>query len=251
VPKHRWQGVFDIGDNIRLDLDLATYPDVAMAGRVYELDTQRLLRQLLRPGITFLDGGANLGYFTCQAARWVGDAGHVHAVEADPINRGRLQKNLDRNGSANVTVHAVGIAEKAGVATFGRPVAGRHRNHGESGRFPPTDVPSEQFDVTLARLDELLPEPPDVVKLDIEGSEDLAIEGATGWLRSDCPPTWILEHNPGVSHRINRRPGDLYRHLLAHHPAYRCTFLAGRRVPLTTPEAVDEWPHDGNLLFEP
>ena len=94
VPRARWSGRFDVG-GLTYGLDLSTYPDVAMAGGVYELDTLRVLRRRLGPGTTFIDGGANLGYFTCQAAVW---GAKVVAVEPDPVNRERLTTNLAANG---------------------------------------------------------------------------------------------------------------------------------------------------------
>ena len=47
-----------------LGLDLGTYPDCCMAYGLYELDTARLIKRLLRVGDHFVDAGANIGYFT-------------------------------------------------------------------------------------------------------------------------------------------------------------------------------------------
>ena len=43
-----------------------------------------LLGERLRPGMTMIDGGAHVGYFTCQAARLVGPRGLVLAFEPGP-----------------------------------------------------------------------------------------------------------------------------------------------------------------------
>jgi predicted methyltransferase len=43
-----------------------------------------LVRRLLNPGMTFVDVGANRGYFTLLGASLVGPAGRVVSVEADP-----------------------------------------------------------------------------------------------------------------------------------------------------------------------
>jgi hypothetical protein len=63
VPESKRQGIFQTPDGLRLRLDLHTYPDVNMAVGLYELDTYRLLRRLLKGGSWFVDVGANLGYF--------------------------------------------------------------------------------------------------------------------------------------------------------------------------------------------
>ena len=66
-PRDRWRDTFHVDGNA-LDLDLGVYPDCCMAFGVYELDTARWITRLLEPGGHFVDGGANLGYFTLLAA---------------------------------------------------------------------------------------------------------------------------------------------------------------------------------------
>ncbi|MGH8579333.1 MAG: hypothetical protein ACREVK_04095 [Gammaproteobacteria bacterium] len=55
-------------DTLRLRLDLATYPDCSMADGLYELDTLRSLKRLLRPGDHFVDLGANIG--SAHSSQW-------------------------------------------------------------------------------------------------------------------------------------------------------------------------------------
>lgn len=252
VPRSHWRDVFPTGHGVRLELDLSTYPDVAMAAGLYELDTVRLLRKLLKPGMHFVDGGANIGFFSCRAARLVGPTGRVDAFEPDPFNRRRLEENLARNGFVEaVHVHPLAISDRAETLTFHRPAAGTRRNHGETSRFPPPDVITEPFEVTAARLDEALDRVPDLVKLDLEGSEPLALAGARGWIASDRPPTWIIEHNPEAGGRAGHRPGDLWR-TLHEIRRYTCTFLGSMPAQfLAAPEDLDELRRHGNLLFVP
>ena len=83
VPRERWRGEFAVGRGLRMRLDLGTYPDVAMAYGLYERDTDRLFSRLIRPGMTVVDGGANVGYFTLRFAKLVGAGGRVEAFEPD------------------------------------------------------------------------------------------------------------------------------------------------------------------------
>ena len=250
VPRQKWRGVFATGSGVRLDLDLATYPDVAMAAGVYELDTQRLLRHLLRPGMHFVDGGANIGFFTCRAAQLVGPTGRVDAFEPDPQNNARLEANLARNGLADrVKVHPLALAERSARLTFHRPAAGSRRNHGESGRFPRPGEQTEMFEVESVRLDAALDRVPDLVKLDLEGSELFALKGATAWFTSDRPPIWLVEHNLGADRAAGHRGGDAWRALLERCPGYQCWFVATWLRPISSPEELDAFPRQGNLLF--
>ncbi len=99
-PRSRWRDTFTVSGHA-LDLDLAVYPDCCMAFGVYELDTARWITRLLQPGGHFVDGGANLGYFTLLAAGCVGKAGRVDAFEPVPATRQRLTDHLNRNNLAD------------------------------------------------------------------------------------------------------------------------------------------------------
>ena len=71
---------------------------------IWDPITSRLMEVVLAPGMTFVDVGANIGYFTVLGSRLVGPAGRVFAVEPDPRNLSILQANLDRFRCSNVTV---------------------------------------------------------------------------------------------------------------------------------------------------
>src|SRR2546426_5233280 len=65
---------------------------------LYELKTVRLVCSVLKPGMTFVDVGAHIGWYTMVAARAVGRMGHVYAFEPEPTNFELLQKNVVGNG---------------------------------------------------------------------------------------------------------------------------------------------------------
>jgi FkbM family methyltransferase len=250
IPRAGWRDVFATGEGVRLALDLGTYPDVAMAAGLYELETARLLRRIVRPGMHVVDGGANLGFFTCRLGALVGPQGRVDAFEPDPLNRRRLGENLERNETAApVRVHALALSDRAERVTFHRPAPGTRRNHGESSRFPRGDVPTVAFEVEAKRLDEAIEGVPQIVKLDLEGSELLALRGATRWLGSQRPPIWIIEHNPGTESRAEHRAADLWREL-GGGGRYACMPI-GSGEALESPEELDSVHRQLNLLFLP
>ena len=57
-----------------------------------------LLRQVLRPADTYVDVGANIGYFSLLAARLVGKQGHVFAFESISQNVKLLYLSRQANG---------------------------------------------------------------------------------------------------------------------------------------------------------
>jgi FkbM family methyltransferase len=68
----------------------------------WEPDITQLIRARLQPGDTFVDVGANIGWFTLLAAAAVGPAGRVVAIEASPSNFLRLKENVGCNRFNNV-----------------------------------------------------------------------------------------------------------------------------------------------------
>jgi predicted methyltransferase len=69
------------------------------------------VRGVLKPGMNFVDVGANWGLFTLVAARSVGSAGRVVALEPDPRVLAKLKANVRRNELSQVKVLAVAAAD--------------------------------------------------------------------------------------------------------------------------------------------
>jgi FkbM family methyltransferase len=69
---------------------------------VWEPNLTHWIRGRLAPGDTFVDVGANIGYFTLLASQLVGGTGKVVAVEALPAIFSVLQSNLQQNRVDNV-----------------------------------------------------------------------------------------------------------------------------------------------------
>lgn len=69
---------------------------------VYEPNLTQLMINMLQPGDTFVDVGANVGYFSLLASALVGNSGRGIAIEASPQTFRALKSNLDQNGIRNV-----------------------------------------------------------------------------------------------------------------------------------------------------
>src|SRR5437762_6700710 len=83
---------------------------------VRERETLYVLTRILRPGMTVLDVGANIGYYVLLAARMVGPEGFIYAVEPAPANVGALQRNLRLNAlDDRVRVLHMGISDRRTV----------------------------------------------------------------------------------------------------------------------------------------
>jgi len=160
----------------------------------FEIAETRLIQSLLRPGMTFLDIGANIGYYTVIGARLVGPSGKVHCFEPHPEIRARLQDNIARNGFQNVVVHGEAVAENSGTVSFF--VSAYDENQGVSsilpgsGRRESQPVPSVSLDDFVAGLG---PGGVDLIKMDIEGAEVQVISGGQRTLSANDAPAIIFE----------------------------------------------------------
>lgn len=144
----------------------------------YERDNAALLLSLSRPGMTAFDVGANAGYFTLLFSRATGAKGRIFAFEPDTSNLASLRRHLDVNGIGNVTIVPAAASNENGSAAF-EPAASMARLTSTGGSV-----------VETTRLDRY--PSPDLVKMDIEGAEGLALLGAERIL-AERRTTWFIE----------------------------------------------------------
>lgn len=69
---------------------------------IWEPDLTSYIRSHLTPGRVFVDVGANIGYFSLEAARLVGPEGRVVAIEAAPWIGNEFHENVVRNGQEGI-----------------------------------------------------------------------------------------------------------------------------------------------------
>jgi FkbM family methyltransferase len=222
LPRPAWTGRFRTPHGLRLGLDLGIYPDCCMAVGLYELDTIRAMRRLLRPGDHFVDIGANLGYMTLLGAQMVGEGGRVDAFEADPGNFARLSDHVRSHPtlSARIDLHPIAVSDRAATVAI-HHFSGGDVNHGCSSvfRIPGRDAPTSR--VPADRLDAMLQgRRPRLIKIDVEGAEHLVVSGMTGLLTGPEPPAVIAEHNPATAARAGVASDLFVRMLREAQPRY-------------------------------
>ena len=161
----------------------------------HELPVQTALQRLLRPGATFWDVGAHAGFFTLLAARIVGRTGNVEAFEPMPGNRRRLAIAVELNGATNVRVHDCAVSDRAGDATlYGSSASVTWSLVAESGASDAVSVATR----TLDSLAQSLP-PPDVLKVDAEGSELAVLRGGVELLQERRPAILLEADEQGIA----------------------------------------------------
>jgi FkbM family methyltransferase len=143
---------------------------------------------LLSKGDTFIDGGANIGLFTLVAASRVGPTGHVFAFEPAPPTASLLRQNvaLNRFGAVRVVEAALGATKATTKFT-----SFTGEGAGLSSFAPAVSVGGVRVDVAVTTLDDAIDSnclpTLRLVKLDLEGAECAALQGAARLLEHHAP----------------------------------------------------------------
>jgi FkbM family methyltransferase len=135
----------------------------------------RLIDALAPPGGLVVDVGANIGYNTLHAARRVGPAGRVIAVEPTPDNLAVLEHNVAGAELRNVVVERIAAGRARGTHDFyvRGEVSAVNSLYAQSCYAAVTGV----LQVPVERLDDLVDGTADLVKIDVEGAELDVLEG--------------------------------------------------------------------------
>jgi FkbM family methyltransferase len=144
----------------------------------WEPDLVAFMRRRLRPGDTFIDVGANVGYLSAVASRLVGPHGRVVAIEPAPYAHALLQETVALNDLANIRPVAAAVSDRDGeVPLFVGPsyasgaTSTSHqrrglRNQGRVGAAPLGSLVTRE-ELATTRL----------IKIDVEGDEDRVLAG--------------------------------------------------------------------------
>jgi FkbM family methyltransferase len=148
----------------------------------YEPHLTAVFERHCAPGMTVVDVGANLGYFTLLAARLVGPGGRVVALEPNSENCRLLLSSLRLNGISNVEVLPVAADKAPGWAYYSTHVGsnGGLIDDGDLLSRPGVVVPT-------FRLDDLVEGPVGFLKMDVEGAEGRVVLGASRIIERDRP----------------------------------------------------------------
>lgn len=178
----------------------------------YEEEIEVFLRTAAPSRYFFVDCGANFGYWSVLASSRPFGAQGALAIEASGANARRLGRNADLNGNRFHCLNAAVASETGG---FARITGERHEKFGtvQVARSEPDCVGTVSLDglVETGLIDASLPV---VVKLDVEGVEIEALNGARSLLAGECLVI-CEEHGSdrthGVSrHLMNETPLKLY-----------------------------------------
>ena len=162
-----------------------------------EPQVQKALVDHLRPGMTFYDVGANIGFFSLMAARLVGSQGRVVSFEADPEIAGRLRENLARNQFVHAQVEQKAVWSESATVSFERVDPNTSPDRG-LGHISSDGSAPGSISVEAVSLDQYVAShpPPDFLKCDVEGAEVAVFQGASQLFAGKRPILLVEMHSP-------------------------------------------------------
>jgi FkbM family methyltransferase len=158
----------------------------------YEYEKQQLFAQMLSEGKVVFDIGAHVGFYTLLAATLVGSTGRVIAFEPLPRNVQFLRQHLLLNNIHNTTVIERVVSDHTDIVRFQE---GPNSSMGFASSTGDLQIPAIDLD-HLYRA-QLIPAP-DLIKMDIEGGEHLALLGAKELLIATHPTIFLATHGTDV-----------------------------------------------------
>lgn len=176
----------------------------------YEPELTEYFRRALKVGDTFLDVGANEGYFSVLANTLVGTSGKIISVEPQLRLHDRLRSNFLANGMSNFQLLPVAVSDAPGEAMMHLTP---DMNSGASGLSRVTRYECETQRVELKTLDGVLSSAGvgevNLMKMDIEGFEHEAILGSKGLFVSHRIRCLAVELHPELMTKRRRDPGEI------------------------------------------
>lgn len=184
----------------------------------YEYEKQRRFAKEVSPGAVVYDVGAHVGFYTLLASELVGPGGRVIAFEPLPRNLYYLQKHLSLNNCRNVTVFEAAVLDTKRLVRFAE---GPNSSMGFVSEQGCIEVRAVTLDESFVKGE--VPRP-DVIKIDIEGGEYGALNGAKRLLAEFHPVVFLSTH----SSEVHKQCCDLLETL-----GYRLSSLTGDDIQNT------------------
>lgn len=194
--------------------DILVWPEepticASIKAKTYEPHTVAAFRRMLRPGMSVVDIGANVGFLTLTAAALVGPTGSVVAVEPNPMNVKLMEASRRLNGFAHVRVLPVAAGREVGLLAL--------RTDGSNGTavqltgdyaspLGATMVPVVNLEAALGDHGN---DRVDFIKVDVEGAEGAALAGLERIIDRDHPAI-VSEFSPDAMPMLSGMTGREY-----------------------------------------
>lgn len=194
----------------------------------FEGDDEAMLERLIGPRDVVFDVGGNVGWYSLRWARSRPDC-RVHAFEPVAGTAARLRANLARNTMPNVTVHEFGLADRNETQVLyvdpSIPSGAAAVDHTGSPAVARVAVPMRRLDDVVRELGVS----PNVLKIDVEGSELFVLRGGANCLAA-AKPVIFCEILRRWTRSLGYDAGEILA--LLRSAGYECFEVAGDQLRL-------------------
>ncbi|QPB23296.1 FkbM family methyltransferase [Rhizobium sp. 007] len=195
VIRHHWWS------DVPLRLNAYKHRGYWFKGKQRERRVMEKLAELAKPGDTVVEIGAHIGYLSVHLGKLVGDDGTVVVFEPGSNNLPYLQENTER--FSNIEIVEAACGDRDGPVEFWiEPLSGQnnsldrnYKNFQVNRENAFSDAVMESVTVEMMQLDTFLAEKglrPALLKIDVEGAEDLVLRGSARCL-ADIRPVVVVE----------------------------------------------------------
>ncbi|MGB3510083.1 MAG: FkbM family methyltransferase [Microcoleaceae cyanobacterium] len=169
-----------------------------------------IINQIVRPGDTVLDIGANIGLTTLLLSKLVGKNGKVHSFEPNPELLKMLKKTLDHNQVSNVCLHEIALGSEESELELRIPrFKQNNQGCGSLVRYKNLND-CDTFKVPVRPLSTIVTEKGiksiRLIKIDVEGFESEVLGGAEEVLRKILPEAILFELNEKLEGSVRDQP---------------------------------------------
>jgi FkbM family methyltransferase len=199
----------------RFSLDLSDYIQRHIYAGSFERTESAIVRRMVRPGMTFVDVGANIGYYTALAARLVGPSGSVYAFEPSEYAFPRLCRMIDENSLTIARAIKCALADDSGERLLYGAVD-EHPCDLHTATMIPHETPHTALvcTETLDQMaDQLKIKQIDFLKIDVDGFEPAVLEGAARLIANGRISIIMLECAEYWFNRINTNTVEIVGYL--------------------------------------
>ena len=156
-------------------------------GNIFEPEIVAEASNHITPGSSVLDLGSNFGQMAVLFSRLTGPSGTVHAFEADPFVCHLLRRNIEANAVSNIIVHETAVWHESGQTLFyPEQDFARFGTFGSYGIDPKATAGRTVTSTAIDALD--LPDNISFMKVDVQGSDLYAMEGASRTIERNKMP---------------------------------------------------------------
>jgi len=163
---------FIIGNKLYKSAYILYKPLYFLYKKISDSKKINLLKERIKPGMTILDIGANIGFYSLLFSELAGETGKVYAFEPDPLNFSHLEDSVKVKKNIISIQKAIGEKTEKLRLYYSEDLNVDHQTYdiGEGRRF---------FEVESLSLDEYFPKDIAIglIKIDIQGYDYYALKG--------------------------------------------------------------------------